>query len=204
MSIGLGVSSVPDKLDVNGGIGMTTTTAFVPTNGVYLSAANTLDLTTSGAKAVEISTTGNVTLGSTGYQSCTGLTTNASGLIQCTASDANIKSDLGTITPQDGLKAVMVLPDAHRYEFKEGEGPAGVHQGFFAQDVQRVAPELVHLGAPLKDTPNGTLQFDKAELIADLTQALKAQQGEIEGLQAYDKNPCSQFNWLGRFIMGCR
>ena len=48
----------------------------------------------------------------------------------------NLKNYLGTITPEEGLTSVLALPDAHRFEFKEGAGPVGMHHGFFAQDIQ--------------------------------------------------------------------
>jgi hypothetical protein len=80
------------------------------------------------------------------------------------------------------LAVIMALPDAHRFEFKEGAGPSGLHQGFFAQDIETVMPEFVHMGAPTVYTPKGTLQFDKNEYVADLIQGMKAQQQEIASL----------------------
>jgi trimeric autotransporter adhesin len=51
-----------DTLDVWGGIGLTTTTATVPVNGIYSSSANSLSLTTSGATVLQLTSTGSINL----------------------------------------------------------------------------------------------------------------------------------------------
>ncbi len=122
------------------------------------------------------------TLSSLTYVSCTALTTNASGLIGCTASDSRLKIDDGTISPQAGLTAVLALPTPHKFHFKPGLGPEGQMQGFFAQDIERVRPDLVRIGAPSVAAPDGVKQFDQTKLIADLVQAVKALKASNDNL----------------------
>lgn len=124
-----------------------------------------------------------VALGSSVYANCTALTT-ASGVLGCTASDRRLKLDDGTITPAAGLAAILGMPDAHMFHFRDGYGPAGHLQGFFAQDVQQVRPDLVTTAPPTELTPDGTLRFDQVTQIADLVMAVKAQQSEIVWLRA--------------------
>jgi Chaperone of endosialidase len=50
-------------LDIAGGLGFTTTTSTVPTNGIYSPSANELNITTSGATAVAMTSTGSVGIG---------------------------------------------------------------------------------------------------------------------------------------------
>jgi hypothetical protein len=57
---GIGTASPSDLLDVNGAIGLTTTTATLPVNGMYSPSANALSLTASGIQALTVSTTGYV------------------------------------------------------------------------------------------------------------------------------------------------
>ena len=52
-----------DMLDVQGAIGLTATTTTLPVNGIYSPAANQLALTTSGATAIMITSTGSVGIG---------------------------------------------------------------------------------------------------------------------------------------------
>lgn len=62
-NVGIGTTTINDRLDVNGAIGLTTTTATLPVNGVYSPAANQLALTTSGSAALTITSTGSVGIG---------------------------------------------------------------------------------------------------------------------------------------------
>lgn len=122
-----------------------------------------------------LSGTATLTFSSTVYDSCTALTTNASGLLGCTASDARLKNDLGKISPDQGLAFVLGEASPHRYTFKDGYGPAGVHAGMFAQDVIAAGEgELVHVGIPTELTPDGELQYNQTEQVAYLIAAVKA------------------------------
>lgn len=63
VGIGWGLSTPADKLDVAGAIGLTTTTATLPINGIYSPAVNQLAITTSGANAIMVTSTGSVGIG---------------------------------------------------------------------------------------------------------------------------------------------
>lgn len=124
-----------------------------------------------------------VTFGSTAYDSCTALTTTSGGVLGCTASDQRVKNDDGEIAPKVGLNTIMAMPAAHEFHFKDGYGPGGQQQGFFAQDVQKIRPDLVRRGPATDLTPDGELRFDPGVLVPDLVQAMKAQQGQIDALR---------------------
>ena len=162
-------------------------------SGLYAVSNTGLGLTVGGTKRGDfgISTasqwtfTGSgFTLSDAGYASCTALTTNGSGVIGCTASDRRVKNDLGEIAPLSALARVMALPAVHKFSFKDGYGPAGEHYGWFAQDIQKVDPELVHKGPTTELTPDGELQFDKAETGPLALAAIKELQTEIVALKA--------------------
>jgi hypothetical protein len=60
-NVGIGLTtSINDKLDVAGGIGLTTTTATLPVNGMYSPSANALVFSTSSSAALTITSTGSV------------------------------------------------------------------------------------------------------------------------------------------------
>jgi hypothetical protein len=92
-NVGIGTATPADMLDVNGAIGLTTTTATLPVNGVYSPAANKLALTTSGATAMTITTTGAVGIGTTSPQATldvsgyTRLAKNSSQPVACSSTN---------------------------------------------------------------------------------------------------------------------
>lgn len=155
----------------------TTQMVFRMVNDALSSGNPWLTVTRSGTAATAIALgqgSSTIALSSSVYASCTALTTNASGVIGCTVSDARLKNDLGVISPADGLASIRRLPDPHRYTFKDGAGPAGVHAGMFAQDVVAAGEaELVGHGNPTPLTPDGTMQYNQAEQVAYLIAAVK-------------------------------
>ncbi|MBV9877366.1 MAG: hypothetical protein JO025_21740 [Verrucomicrobia bacterium] len=64
-NVAIGTTTAPDALDVYGGMGFTTSTATVPTNGIYSPSANQLNFTTSGSTAFVITSSGSVGIGTT-------------------------------------------------------------------------------------------------------------------------------------------
>jgi hypothetical protein len=164
-----------------------TPTGIYAANASIIQAAATLGISSNGTLAfvanggtaaqMSLASTGVLTLNTANYNSCTALTT-SSGVINCTASDARVKNDLGTITPEDGLAEVLSLHDPHRYTFKAGFGPSGVHTGNFAQEIQASGHgELVDVGRKTDLTPAGILQYNQGEQIAYLIAAVKALAG---------------------------
>lgn len=71
-NLGIGPTSPTDRLDVSGGLGLTATSAVVPTNGQYLPAVNTLSLTTSGATRISVNNVGHEILAGTAPSVLTG------------------------------------------------------------------------------------------------------------------------------------
>ena len=98
----------------------------------------------------------------------------------CVASDERLKNDKGLITPQQALDRVMALPLGHDFTFKDGYGAVGPQEGLFAQEVQKVRPELVTKSAPTDLTPDGTLSVNYPALGIEASLAIKALQAEID------------------------
>ena len=124
------------------------------------------------------SITGNFFTGAmtiSGLVSCTGIQTSSAGLMSCVVSDARVKNDLGVIA-----SANSNMPALHKFTYKPGYGPAGIHYGWFAQDVRKMHPELVHAGPKTKLTPDGELLFDKSDLLPLI---VAKQQAEIAWLE---------------------
>ena len=106
--------------------------------------------------------------------SCTGVQTNSSGVMSCTSSDERIKNDDGRVGLWHALADVLFMPPPHAFDFRSGYGPAGVHFGWFAQDVRSIEPSLIRIGPKTDATPDGELQFDRAELVPITFVAIKA------------------------------
>lgn len=113
-----------------------------------------------------------VQLNSTIYANCTALTT-SSNVIACTVSDRRVKNDEGAVSVLRSLGAVASLPVLHKFQYKNGYGPAGNHYGWWAQDIMTTLPELVHRGQKTALTPDGELQFDKDEVVPLIAGAVK-------------------------------
>ena len=104
---GIGAAAATDKLDVAGAVGLTTITPTLPTNGVYLSASDTLDLTTAGAKAFELSATKHAA-----WQG------SAPTLSSCGAGpriDANATDSSGQVTEGNGTATSCTITFANAY-----------------------------------------------------------------------------------------
>lgn len=122
------------------------------------------------------------------------------GVTTCVASDKRVKNDLGVVTPEMAVARIMATPQEHRFSYKPGYGASGIHEGWFAQDIQadRDFSETVYKSKATKLTPDGELTFDKGEIGPDTTTAvkwligrvrvdealIKAQQKELAGLAA--------------------
>lgn len=99
----------------------------------------------------------------------------ASGNITASAffysSDANLKTKVKTITtPLDKVKNLRGVS----FDWKKTSQPS---LGFIAQEVEQVLPELVH-------ESNGQKYLEYGNITAVLVEAIKAQQQQIEQLQA--------------------
>ena len=111
------------------------------------------------------------------------------------SSDQRLKKD---IAPLQGALAMVELIRPVTYQWKDASKPAGDHIGFIAQNVQQIAPDLVHTDASTtlesvdyaRMTPilTGAVQEldtksrDQAKQIDALTSQVAAQQREIDSL----------------------
>jgi hypothetical protein len=91
-------------------------------------------------------------------------------------SDARLKQNIKPLG--DTLSTVLALTPV-TYEWKDASRGAGEQLGFIAQDVQKVAPDLVHT-----DAASGMMSVDYAKVTPLLVGAIQAQQKEIDDLKA--------------------
>lgn len=114
----------------------------------------------------------------TGYTSCTALTTNASDVVGCTASDERLKKDI--VPFQRGLEAIKDIGPIS-FKFKD-PGDLGVeHTGFSAQNVMKAIPEAVIQSA------DGFYQLDYWAIVATQSNAIKELLARIEALEGAAK-----------------
>lgn len=107
--VGINTTAAADWLDVSGAIGITAT-SIAPVNGLYLSAANTLKMVTSGAAAYTLASNGNATFAGTVTDStaqlintCNGGLTNTAGVCSLAATGGNGSGAEQTVSYQPGL-----------------------------------------------------------------------------------------------------
>jgi hypothetical protein len=113
-----------------------------------------------------------------------GLGTTATGTVYCQVafSDARLKNDISSLDSQASLNLVNSLNPVSFY-WKDpsipGSGSTQEQFGFLAQDVAKVAPNLVATTSPTYLTPDGTFYLNYQGVIPLLAKAIQAQQGEI-------------------------
>jgi hypothetical protein len=176
---GLDISSTAGA--EQGGLAFYTTNAGTSAERARINSAGDLGVgTTSPATLLEVGgTSANVTFD--GYLNCSGFTTNANGLISCTASDERLKQE---ITPLDASSTLSALDSLNPVSFYwNPETQRGTQQqfGLIAQQVQGVFPNLVSTTSPTDLTPDGTLTVNYDGLIAPLVVAVQYLSSEISG-----------------------
>lgn len=128
--------------------------------------------TTSPATLLEVGgSTANVTLD--GYTNCTGFTSNANGLVACTASDQRLKQDIMALDASSTLAALDELNPISFYWRPETQRGSAEQFGLVAQDVQKIFPNLVATTSPTSLTPDGTLTVNYDGLIAPMIVAIQ-------------------------------
>ncbi len=128
--------------------------------------------TTSPATLFEVGgSTANLTLD--GYLNCSGFTTNANGLVSCTASDQRLKQDVVQLDASSTLAGIAGLRPVQFYWKPDTNRGTAQQFGLIAQEVQRVFPNLVSTSSPTALTPDGTLTVDYPGLIAPLIVAVQ-------------------------------
>ena len=180
-NVGIGTTTPLAKLDIAGTLGsqsdlfnISSTTATNVVSSLFrIGASGNVGIgTTSPATLLEIGgSTANVTLG--GYKSCTGFTSNANGLVACTASDQRLKQDVVSLDGSSGLSAINALNPVSFYWKPETERSTQQQYGLIAQQVQSVFPSLVVTSSPTVLTPDGTLSVNYEGLISPMIRAIQ-------------------------------
>jgi len=165
--------------------------------GIYAPAADTLGITTAGVERVRVDSTGKVGIGNAAPAQALHVTGQIIATSEITAyySDERLKEKVEDVT--NALDMVKSLK-AFRYtnnELAQSLGFEGkeLQLGLSAQDVQKVAPEIVKL-APfdmVRDEEDNVvsksgenyLTLDYGKLVPVLIEAIKEQQEQIEELK---------------------
>jgi hypothetical protein len=128
--------------------------------------------TTSPATLFEVGgSTANVTLD--GYLNCTGFTSNANGLLACTASDERLKQNVVALDGASALAGLNALNPVSFYWNPATERGSSQQYGLIAQQVQTVFPNLVATSSPTALTPDGTLSVNYEGLISPMVMAIQ-------------------------------
>jgi hypothetical protein len=136
--------------------------------------------TTSPATKLEVGgNTANVTLD--GYLNCSGFTSNANGLLACTASDQRLKQEIVPLDASSTLAALDSLNPVSFYWKPDTQRGTQQQYGLIAQQVAGVFPNLVSTSSPTDLTPDGTLTVNYDGLIAPLIMAVQYLSNEISG-----------------------
>jgi hypothetical protein len=150
--------------------------------------ATPLILGTNAANRIQISSTGGITLAN--FTSCAGgLTTNASGALQCNVSSQEFKNIAGELQPQVALANVMALRP-HTGSYKET--PDIAEHWLIAEQAAAVDPALVGFkeGKPYA--------IKTQNVVADLIAVVQQQQRRIEEQQRFIEQQQSRLEALER------
>lgn len=125
-----------------------------------------------------------LTLNTANYASCTGLTTNASGVVQCAVSDERTKQNVFAFN--SGLETLRkIRPVTFQFTPKLGDLPSPYYEGgarrlgFTAQNLREANPLLAR-----EVTGQRLLAPDPAALAAVQTQALRELDAQVQRLSA--------------------
>ena len=88
-------------------------------------------------------------------------------------SDERIKKNITSINPSNALQKIMEL---NPVTFNWKDNTTGLQEGLIAQEVQKVFPNIVSVGAPTNYTPNGKLSITYNSFIAPMISAMQQQQ----------------------------
>jgi hypothetical protein len=196
-NVGLGTSTPSQKLDVNGTIHVSGRIG-IKTDPSYDLHINSSDYTGGyittpypGCTAFEVIATATAagTWGLYSYATTAGYAGYFSGNVYCSGSyqpsDEKLKENIQPL--QNGLDKVMKL-DVKTYNFKTAEFPelnlpADRQNGFTAQNLESVFPELVRLNPAKKEQPVEFKAVNYTGLIPVLTEAIQEQQKIIDQLK---------------------
>ena len=150
-------------------------------NGMFFPAANALAFSTGGTERVRLTDAGRVGIGNAAPAYVLDVTgdinssTNVRAAGTALTSDKRLKRNIVEIDSATDLISRLVPV---KYE-KKSTIPDSVYRwkqmGFIAQDLQKILPDLVHMGADA----DSTLSVDYNSLIPLLTKAIQEQQSTI-------------------------
>ncbi|MEI7720001.1 MAG: tail fiber domain-containing protein, partial [bacterium] len=178
-NLGIGTTTPFAQFAIHADNGDTNTTLFAI-------ASSTASATTT---LFSVSNSGPITFNTVTYNGCTGLTTNASGVVGCTASDQRLKQNITPINGQTALDAINQLNPVSFY-WKDptlptsGIGSTDQQLGLVAQEVQTVFPTVVTKTSATTLTPGGTFQVNYMELISPIIAALQTLSHKVDALAA--------------------
>jgi hypothetical protein len=119
-----------------------------------------------------------------GYKNCTGFTSNANGLVACTASDQRLKQGITPLDASSTLSAINALTPVSFFWRPETDRGTQQQYGLIAQAVQQIFPNLVSTSSPTDLTPDGTLTVNYDGLIAPIIIAIQTLSREVASLTA--------------------
>jgi hypothetical protein len=190
-NLGIGVTTLGNKLEVNGGINMATTTATVPSYGMMVASGVGTQITSAlhtafynnGSERARITSGGEVYIAGTTDQGAYNLQVNGTGVWGAGAyvngSDARLKEEVQDLAP--ALDVIASLrPVTFRYK-EDYSKDQNVQPGFIAQELQTAMAGQAYVDGVIQSGPQ-YLNVAYQSLIPLLTKAIQEQQGIIESL----------------------
>ncbi len=180
------VNTTLPQIAIGGGTNTNAWTMRSIGGALYLATSSPSTFATSTATAFYIDVNGQAYFGT--YGNCNG-TSNALGItsfqLTCDSlvSDQRLKKNIVPITY--GLNVLLnINPKSWTWVDNNipglATGDKGIQYGIIAQDLQKVAPELVSTTSPSKYTPNGTLTYDHNVIIQILINSVKQMYSQFQ------------------------
>jgi len=139
----------------------------------------------SQVKALDISSTGAVTISLLAGSGNRAVYSNSSGTLTNSSSDANLKNILPDAVP--GLSSVLAMnPIKYTWKDQDTRGDK-IEIGFSAQEIQVLVPEVVGINYAYEEETNDrieTLSIDYPKLVAVLVNSIKELNSRISALEA--------------------
>jgi len=201
-----GATFATNDILLNGSEGIGTTSPFAelaiqassgsnyPGNNLFLVSSSTVGATTT---LFAVTNNGHINLNTVTYASCTALTTNGSGVLGCTTSDARVKQNIEPISATSSLAGIMRL-DPVSFTYNPAAGPVvykpGLHLGLVAKQVAGVFPNIVSTTSPTALTPDGTLQVDYDQLISPIVASLQQIEHQVQAFAGTGNSSANDIN----------
>ncbi|HVX90324.1 MAG TPA: tail fiber domain-containing protein [Candidatus Paceibacterota bacterium] len=154
--------------------------------------------TSTGTDYFDVTANGTINFNSAQYASCTSLTTNGTGIVQCSVSDERLKQDIVALPDTSGLAAITALNPVS-YTFRDPARPQRLQYGLIAQQVQQVFPNLVATSSPTALTPDGTLTVDYNGLFAPIVKSIQELNTRTKFISSLASSTALSVDALGNF-----